>query len=347
MPAAGSRPVQEKHRLASRTRMLLCGLAALFVLLAVDIGSGAAGLSWNDIFATLANPAAANPTERFIIWQLRLPQALMAVVAGAALGLAGAEMQTVLDNPLASPFTLGVSSAAALGAAMSLALGLHVPGIPLHYSTAVNAFLMALLCSTLLDQAARRMPMAQQGIVLLGIALVFGFNALLALIQLLSDAAALQNLLYWMMGSLDGSRWPDVALLGLVLLAAGSMSMLQAWQLTALRFGEERAGGLGVDTRKVRRWALLRVSVLAATAVALVGVIGFVGLVAPHIARRLWGEDHRWYLPASACMGALILLAASVCAKQLSSHVEIPAGIVTTLVGIPFFIVVLSRRRFH
>lgn len=346
MPAAGTRPLEARRR-ASRARMLLAGAALLLLLLVLDIGSGAAELSWRQVWQALTRPQAAGNAEHFIIWELRLPQALMAIIAGAALGLAGAEMQTVLDNPLASPFTLGVSSAAALGAALSLALGIHIPGIPLQYATAANAFALALLCSLLLDQAARRMRMAQQGIVLLGIALVFGFNALLALIQLVSDAAALQNLLYWMMGSLGGSRWSDVALLAVVLLASGTASLRQAWPLTSLRFGEERAGSLGVDTRRVRRWALLRVSMLAATTVALIGVIGFVGLVAPHIARRLWGEDHRWFLPASACMGAVILLAASVCAKHLSAHVEIPVGIVTTLVGIPFFIAVLSRRRMH
>lgn len=346
MPASGLYQ-PESGRRASRARLLLAGAALILVLLALDIGSGAAELSWQQVWHALTHPQQTGNAEHFIIWELRLPQALMAIIAGGALGLAGAEMQTVLDNPLASPFTLGVSSAAALGASLSLILGIHVPGIPVEHATAANAFIFALLCSLMLDQAARRMQMAQQGIVLLGIALVFGFNALLALIQLVSDAAALQNLLYWMMGSLGGSGWPDVALLATVLLAAGVAAMRQAWFLTALRFGEERAGSLGVDTRRVRRWALLRVSMLAATAVALVGVIGFVGLIAPHIARRLWGEDHRWFLPASACTGALILLAASVAAKQLSAHVEIPVGIVTTLVGIPFFIVVLSRRRLH
>lgn len=346
MPATGAQ-YQEARRRASRSRLLLAGVALILLLLFLDIGSGAAGLSLSQIVQALFHPQSAGSPEHFIVWNLRLPQALMAIIAGAALGLAGAEMQTVLDNPLASPFTLGISSAAALGAALSLALGVQLPGVPGLYATAANAFLLALLCSLLLDQAARRMQMAQQGIVLLGIALVFGFNALLALIQLLADAAALQNLLYWMMGSLSGSRWADIALLAAVFLVCGLISLRQAWALTALRFGEERAASLGVDTRNVRRHALLRVSLLAATTVALVGVIGFVGLVAPHIARRLWGEDHRWFLPASACVGAGILLAASVCAKQLSSHVEIPVGIVTTLVGIPFFVFVISRRRRH
>ena len=346
MGTAGSHS-QSAPRSVSRARLLGLCVGAIITLLLMDIGSGAAGLSWGQIAQALLNPRDVAGPEHFIVWELRLPQALMAIIAGAVLGLAGAEMQTVLDNPLASPFTLGVSSAAALGAALSLLLGVHIPGLPVHYATAANAFAFALVCSLMLDVAARRMQMAQQGIVLLGIALVFGFNALLALLQLISDAAALQNLLYWMMGSLSGSRWPDVAFLAALFLITIAGSMQQAWALTALRFGEERAGSLGVDTRRVRRLALLRVSLLAAAAVALIGVVGFVGLIAPHIARRIWGEDHRWFLPASACTGALILLAASVSAKQLSAHVEIPVGIVTTLVGIPFFILVLSRRSRH
>lgn len=330
---------------ALRARMLIACGAVILLLLAADITSGAASLGWNQVWSILFGSSGPGSPEHFIVWQLRLPQALMAVCAGAALGLAGAEMQTVLENPLASPFTLGVSSAAALGAAMALVLGLHIPGVPLRYAVGANAFAMALLCSLMLDIAARRLHMAQHGIVLLGIALVFGFNAILALIQLLSDAAALQDLLYWMMGSLGNSGCTETATLACLFALVIAFSLRHAWKLTALRFGEERAGSFGVDTRKVRRWALLRVSVLAGTVVALVGVIGFVGLVAPHIARRLWGEDHRWFLPASAATGAIIMLAASVLAKQLSTQVEIPVGIVTTLVGIPFFIVVLSRRR--
>src|SRR5690606_29121692 len=128
--------------------------------------------------------------------------------------------------------------------------GIQLPGIPPEYGIAANAFLMALLCSSMLDQAAKRLQMAQHGIVLLGIALVFGFNALLALIQLLSDAAALQSLLYWMMGSLGGSGWPQVTLMAAVFVICASGAFHHAWQLTALRFGEERAGSFGMNTRR-------------------------------------------------------------------------------------------------
>ena len=335
------------RRRASRYTILLSGLAIAALLMVLDVSTGAASVGLREVWHILTGGQASSAMAQLIVWDLRLPQTLMALCAGAALGLAGAEMQTVLDNPLASPFTLGVSSAAATGAALALVLGWHLPALPMQYAVAANAFLMAALCSFLLDLAARRMRMAAHGIVLLGIALVFGFNAVVALLQLLSNAAALQDLLHWMMGSVSNSGWPEVFLLAIVFVLAFAASVSQAWRLTALRFGEERAGSFGIDTRQVRRWALLRVSVVSGTVVALIGVIGFVGLIAPHIARRLVGEDHRWYLPASALAGALIMLGASVLAKGLSNQVEIPAGIVTTLVGIPFFILVLARRNRH
>ncbi len=144
--------------------MLLGSIAAVLFLLLLDIGSGAASLGWSDIWRAISAPGNTNEPGHFIVWNLRLPQALMAMAAGAALGLAGAEMQTVLDNPLASPFTLGVSSAAALGAALSLSLGVHLPGIPAQHGIALNAFAMAMACSLFLDRAAGKLALPQHGI---------------------------------------------------------------------------------------------------------------------------------------------------------------------------------------
>lgn len=322
--------------------LLLCVIACL---LAVDILIGPADLSLGQLWQTIRAGQGGDPTFSVIVWHIRLPQALMAVVIGASLGLAGAEMQTVLNNPLASPFTLGISSAAALGAALTLVLNLHLPFIPTQYILAANAFVFALLCAWLLDLVARKARIGTAGIVLFGIALVFTFNALLSLVQFTASATALQDLVFWMMGSLARSDWPRLAVIGAALALVLPFSLNSAWQLTALRFGEERATSFGVNTQRVRRAALLRISILAALAVAMVGVIGFIGLIAPHIARRLWGEDHRWYLPASALIGGLILIAASIVSKLLSSNTVIPVGIVTTLVGIPFFLVAVMRRR--
>lgn len=343
---ASTAPGIAAYERAWRQRKFFLGLllAAIIVLTCIDLTLGPAKLAWTSLWQALLDSRSVDPTLEAIVWQIRLPQSLMAVLVGAALGLAGAEMQTVLNNPLASPFTLGVSSAAALGASLTLVFNWQLPWIPAQYALVINAFILALLCALMLDAVARRARIGTAGIVLFGIALVFTFNALLSLVQLTASASALQDLVFWMMGSLERSDWSKLGLMAAALVAVLPFSLRNTWQLTALRFGDDRAASFGVDAQRIRRGALLRISVLAALAVALVGVIGFIGLVAPHIARKLWGEDHRWYLPASACIGSAILICASVAAKLISTHIIIPVGIVTTLVGIPFFIIALMRR---
>ena len=264
----------------------------------------------------------------------------MAALVGAALA-AGAEMQTILNNPLASPFTLGVSSAAAFGASLAIVLNLGLPGVPAGWLIAGNAFLFAALAALALDAAARG-GMNTQGVVLFGIAMVFSFNALVSLVRRQRRGAAKPRVL-------DHGQ-PVALQLGVgrragrgrgIGPAAGLASVLEADGAAA---GEERAASFGVDVR-VRVAALARVSLLSALSVAFVGTIGFIGLVAPHIARRLFGEDHRYYLPGSALTGATILSLASLASKNLMPGVIIPVGIVTSLVGIPFFVSVVMRRR--
>ena len=351
-PPAGRTPGLAGHEDSApqsplRARKLWLGALAalLFLLVCADVLVGPAAADAGALARALWRAPQADPTLSVIVWHIRLPQAFMAALVGAALGHAGAEMQTVLNNPLASPFTLGISSAAALGAALPLVLGVSLPGVAAPYVLAANAFVFALLCAALLDLVARRARIGASGLILFGIALVFTFNALLSLIQIAASAAALQDLIFWMMGSLGRSDWPRLAAMAVVLALAMAHARRQSWALTALRFGDERATAFGVDPRRLRRMALLRISVLAALAVALTGVIGFVGLVAPHIARRLWGEDHRWYLPASALAGGVMLAAASLISRLISADVVLPVGLVTTLVGIPFFLAALLRRR--
>jgi len=293
----------------------------------------------------LAGAAAVFDADRVIVWDIRLPQALMAVLVGAALGLAGSEMQTVLDNPLASPFTLGLSEAAAFGAALAIVVGVGIPGLSPEWLVTANAFLFALLAALLLDLVARALGMNASGVVLFGIALVFSFNALLWLMQYIASAEALQAIVFWIMGSLTRATWPKVGVMALVLAVVLPLALRDAWRLTALRLGEERAASFGVDVGRLRLASLVRVALLAGTAVSFVGTIGFIGLVAPHIARRLCGEDHRFYLPASALVGAAVLSAASIASKSIVPGAVIPVGIVTALVGVPFFLAIVLRSR--
>ncbi|MBK0032596.1 iron ABC transporter permease [Erwinia sp. S43] len=335
------------YRQIVRRRLAMILLLILLILasLLLDFVMGPSGLSLHTLWQTLVLPASASDGIRAIVWDIRLPFALMAIIVGLALGLAGAEMQTILNNPLASPFTLGVSSAAAFGAALAIVLGLGIPGLPAQWLVPANAFVFALLAALLLDGITRWTRVATSGVVLFGIALVFTFNALVAMLQFVANEDTLQGLVFWTMGSIDRASWPKVGILLGVLAVVMPLSVASSWKLTALRLGEDRAISFGINVRRLRLSTLLRISILSAISVAFVGPIGFIGLVAPHIARLIFGEDHRFYLPASALIGALVLSLASVASKNLIPGAIIPVGIVTSLIGVPFFLSIILRHK--
>lgn len=328
-------------------RFILGGVLLLLILLSLllDFTLGPSGISVATLWHTLFDAASADAGTRVIVWDLRLPFALMAVVVGLALGLAGAEMQTILNNPLASPFTLGVSSAASFGAALAIILGVGIPGIPDQWFISVNAFVFALMACFILDGISRWTRVATSGVVLFGIALVFTFNALISILQFVASEDTLQGLVFWTMGSLARASWDKLAILVVVLLIVVPLSLKNAWKLTALRLGEDRAVSFGINVRKLRLTTLLRISIISALTVAFVGPVGFIGLVAPHISRMMFGEDHRFYLPGSMLIGALVLSLASVLSKNIVPGVIIPVGIVTSLVGVPFFLSIIIRHR--
>lgn len=337
------------YRRTMRRRVLftLLLLALIAGSLLLDISTGPAGLPMRELIATLFNPDAAAAGTRVVVWQFRLPTALMAILVGMCLGLGGGEMQTVLDNPLASPFTLGISAAAAFGAALAITFNWHLPMLPSGSTVSVCACLSALLSVLILERVARWRGGSTLGVILFGIAMVYSFQALIMLLQFVATEEALQGIVFWTMGSLARANWWTVGILAIALLVVAPFSMRDAWRLTAVRLGEERAASFGIDMRRLRLISLLRISALAALSVSFVGTIGFVGLVAPHIARMLLGEDHRFYLPGSAMAGALIISLASVASKSILPGALIPVGIVTSLVGIPLFLAIVIRRLRH
>src|SRR5471032_1128910 len=276
-----------------RLLLMLVLVMAIIASLIIDFIMGPSGLSLGTLWQTLFDAASADAGTRVIVWDIRLPYALMAIAVGMSLGLAGAEMQTILNNPLASPFTLGVSSAAAFGAALAIVLGIGIPGVPDQWFISVNAFIFALLAALMLDGITRWTRVASSGVVLFGIALVFTFNALVSLMQFIATEDTLQGLVFWTMGSLARASWVKLGVMLLAFFVLLPWSMMSAWKLTAMRFG----------------------------------------------------EDHRFYLPASALIGALVLSMASVASKNLVPGVIIPVGIVTSLVGVPFFLSIILRHR--
>lgn len=328
-------------------RRVLClgglTLAAMTALL-VDIASGPSMLGLMDVFRGLLNPEGIDAGTRVIIEDIRLPYALMAVVVGACLGLAGAEMQTVLNNPLASPFTLGVGAAATLGASLVIAFNISVLGLAAHVLLPLSAFVFAAAASLLILVLSRTLGASVHAVVLFGIALLFGINAVVGLIQFMADAESVQQIVFWTMGSLARASLDKVAIVALVLALCLPFSLRNAWAMTLLRSGEEQARSLGIRVEHMRLVVLMRVSLLTAAAMCFVGEIGFIGLVAPHIARLMLGEDHRFLLPGSALAGAVLLSLSSIASKLLVPGVVLPVGIVTALVGIPLFITLIIGR---
>lgn len=330
-----------------RRHLLLLAVVAVLTLASFvsDVAIGPSDYPLGAIVTALLNPGDRSSLLGVVVWEIRLPVALMAVLVGTSLALAGAEMQTILNNPLADPFTLGVSSAASFGAALAIVLGLGV--IPIAGSLLVtgNAFVLAMLASLAIWGVSRLRGVSVQSMVLMGIAIMFFFNALLGLMQYLASPRALQQLVFWSLGSLAKASWGKVGLIALTLTICVPVFVHAGWRLTALRLGDIHAKALGVNVGRLRLTMLLCCSLLAATAVAFVGTIGFVGLVGPHIARLLVGEDQRTFLPMAGLCGALIMSLTSIVSKTLIPGIVFPVGIITALIGLPFFVSLILRSR--
>lgn len=340
---AGGRSGASNYRLLVARRIaVVLGLAFLLILsVGIDISLGPARYGLSDVFSTVLWPGAADLQMRVVVWDIRMPMALMAVTVGGSLSLAGAQMQTILANPLASPFTLGLSAAASFGAALAMVLGITLLPGALSFVVPINAFIMAMLASLLIFGLSTMRGVTVETIILLGIALVFTFNAALALMQYFASEQALAAVVFWTMGSLTKATWGKVAVTAAILVICTPLFARHAWSLTAVRLGEARAAAMGVNVRRLRLQTLFLVSLLAAVPVSFVGTIGFIGIVGPHVARLLLGEDQRFFLPGSILSGALILSATSVLSKLLLPGAVLPIGIITALVGVPFFAVLI------
>ncbi|MCP4955432.1 MAG: iron ABC transporter permease [Photobacterium aquimaris] len=322
---------------------------AIFLVLSIvcviaDIFIGSQGLTFTQVIHALIHPQTSDITSKIIVWNIRMPMALMAPLIGAALALAGAQMQTTLNNPLADPYTFGVSAAAGFGASLVITNVIAIPFVPAQYQIALMAFIMCLLTTFLIAAISSVKRISIEGVMLFGIAVMFAYDSLLTMMQYVASETQLQTLVFWQMGSLDRGSWAKITVLAIVLPIVLLIMMKDAWQLSTLKIGHERAQAMGINVKRLRIKTLLLVSVITSLAVSFVGAVGFVGLVAPHIARMVLGEDQRYFLPASCLVGAVLLELASIASKSIMPGIILPLTVVMSIIGIPFFIYLIIKK---
>ncbi|NEN75034.1 iron ABC transporter permease [Pelistega sp. NLN82] len=324
--------------------VILSFLVIGVISLVLDVMTGPAMLSVSEVVNALLGTGEVDNVTNTIVHNLRLPMALMALVVGATLAVGGAEIQTLLNNPMASPYTLGLAAAAGFGASLVIAFGSF--GLPVGVAVPVGAFAMTMLAAGILFLFASKRRFSSEMLVLVGIALLFIFQSLLSLVQFISAPEISQQILFWLFGSLNKANWNSLWIITIVTSICVVLLSRELWKLTALRLGEDRAASLGINLQVLRIKVLVLVAMMTATAISFVGVIGFIGLVAPHVARMLLGEDQRFFLPGSMLVGAAFLSLSSVLSKVIIPGELFPVGIVTSFIGVPFFFwIILNNKR--
>lgn len=335
----------QRARLVSRVLVVLLLASAL-----VSLGWGASGTSLSRALSDLLSGRELALQDRVVLLDIRLPRVLMAICVGASLAVSGALMQGLFRNPLADPGIVGVNSGASLGAIMAIVLGAALPasvaGIFGWYLVPVAAFAGGWLTTiTLYRVATRRGRTSVATMLLAGIALGAIIGAVSGLAILKANDNQLRDLTFWGLGSLAGANWPKLLAAAPIMLLAVACAPGLARGLNALALGEAAAGHVGIRVQQVKNRTILTVAAATGAAVAVSGGIGFVGIVVPHLLRLASGPDHRWLLVNSGLLGAVMLLWADMASRSLIAPAELPIGIVTALIGGPFFLWILLRSR--
>ncbi|MFT3862298.1 FecCD family ABC transporter permease [Micropruina sp.] len=329
--------------------LLLLGLALGVVALAlVSVSVGSVPLSlaevWRIVVAHLGLAGAtADTVADQIVWTVRLPRTLLAILVGAGLGVAGTVIQAVVRNPLGDPQLIGVTPGAGFGAVLVIVLGSDaIGGAPLAAAAFAGA-LLAFAVVFLLGRSGGEWPPAR--LVLAGVAVGYVFSSATYFLQILATPSQVQRVLYWSLGSVSGAQWRDLPLLTAVVVLGAGWLVIAGGRLNALVSGADLARSLGVDVGRFQLQLMLLAALVTGCVVTVSGGIGFVGLMVPHIARQLVGTDHRRVLPCALLIGAAVLLVADLIARLVLAPAELPVGVVTAAIGAPFFVWLLASGR--
>ena len=322
----------------------------LLVLLALfSLGTGAVSFSFAETLRALVGEGTA--MARTIIWNIRAPRVLTAVVVGAGLAVAGAALQSLLRNPLASPYTLGISHAAAFGAAFSVVVlgagssGGADGGIVFNnpYITVISAFSWSMLTVFIIVALGKYRNSSPVTLILTGIALGSLFTAGYTVMQYFADSSELSSIVFWTFGDVGRTSWLQLGIVSALVAPVALYFVYRGWQFRAMSSGDETAKSLGVKPERLRLIGTLLSGLITALMVSFVGIIGFVGLVVPHIVRRFIGGEERYLIPASCLVGSLLLLGSDTAARTVVAPIVLPVGILTSFLGVPLFIYLVIR----
>lgn len=331
----------EKYRGLSSKKFsfMILLLVVLFFVSLIALSQGASSLGLKDSFIALFKHSGL---AHAIIWKLRLPRIIMAMLVGCGLAVAGTIFQAILKNPLASPYTLGIASSAGFGAVTAIIFGGNSLS---EYLIAGTAFFFALLSSFLILGIAKFKGSSPETMILAGIAIMFFFSSLSSLFQYMGTLEKVHEVVFWFFGSLSKIGWKEIGVVSFMVLLTIPLLIRWSWDFNLLAAGDDSAKALGVNVTKIRMFGIIFASLITAASISFTGVIGFIGLVAPHIARMVIGGDHWFLLPASGLIGTILVLAADTLGRTLWAPQVIPIGIVTSFIGVPFFFYLLIKRK--
>ncbi|SDM31086.1 FecCD family ABC transporter permease [Halarsenatibacter silvermanii] len=343
-----------KHE-GSRKQKIILIIAAFMILISLfvfSIAVGALNISFREVLKSLFRMESAS--QKIVVWNIRLPRITAGILSGAGLAVAGAVMQSILKNPLGSPFTLGISQAAGFGAAFSIIIlgtGTLQSGgdsailLDQIHLTAISAFGWALVSTLFIVLLVRLKNASPETMILAGIALGSLFTAGTTALQYVADDVELAAIVFWTFGDVGRATWSNNGLILLLLLPCLVYFYLNSWNYKMMASGDETARSLGVPVKRLRLIGMLITSLITALIISFVGIIGFVGLVSPHIGRKLIGPDERFLLPFSALVGSILLLGADTAARTILSPIVLPVGILTSFLGVPLFLYLVVRGR--
>jgi len=331
----------------------ICAVAAVLLLgLSIYIGGSDLSLGriyellWHHLCGWTYQKGTDDFLDDFVVWNVRLPRAIFALVAGAGLAVGGVVMQSVMKNPLADPYTTGISSGACLGVAVAVILGLSFTNAGIGSAGLVlNAFLFAVIPMILIIIIAPRAGSSTATLILAGVAISYLFNALTTLLMMSTDAETLSLVYRWQVGSLTNVKWSSVPLMFFINIGGILTVSFLAARLNILVLGDDSAKSLGLNADAMRVLCLFILSLMVASVVSYAGIIGFIGLVSPHIVRMLIDADNRFVIPASAAFGAVFLLGADIIARWLSPTDAVPVGVVLAFIGAPIFLYLIIRQK--